>query len=91
MGTGDKVDRSKTQALRAGSLAVIQPKANHCSWTNEETIVQVHGIGPLVMPYVNPADDPRNKNKQSTSRVAARTPNSPEQAFPLEQRQTPNV
>ena len=63
MGMGDKLDRSKTQALRAGSVAVIQPNINHFSWTNEETIVQVHGIGPLVITYVNPADDPRNRSK----------------------------
>jgi len=61
MGTGDKLDRSKTKALSAGSVAIIQPKTNHFSWTNEETIVQVHGVGPLVIHYVNPADDPRNK------------------------------
>ena len=61
MGTGDKLDRSKTQALSAGSIAVIQPKTNHFSWTEGETIVQVHGIGPLVIHYVNPAEDPRKK------------------------------
>jgi hypothetical protein len=61
MGTGDKLDRSKTPALAAGSIAVIQPKTNHFSWTEEETVVQVHGIGPLVIHYVNPADDPRKK------------------------------
>jgi len=61
MGTGDKLDRAKTTALSAGSIAVIQPKTNHFSWTSEETIVQVHGVGPLVIHYVNPADDPRNK------------------------------
>ena len=61
MGMGDKLDRSKTQPLRAGSVAVIQAKVNHFSWTSEETVVQVHGIGPLVITYVNPADDPRIK------------------------------
>ena len=61
MGTGDKLDRSKTQPLPAGSVAVIQPKTNHFSWTDVETVVQVHGIGPLVIHYVNPADDPRKK------------------------------
>ena len=53
----DKLDRSKTHALSAGSIAVIQPKTNQFSWTEGETIVQVHGIGPLVIHYVNPADD----------------------------------
>ena len=61
MGMGDKLDRARTQALPAGSVAVIQPKTNHYSWTDVETIVQVHGVGPLVIHYVNPAGDPRNK------------------------------
>lgn len=59
MGTGGKLDRSKTTPLSAGSVAVIQANVNHFSWTAEETVVQVHGIGPLVINYVNPADDPR--------------------------------
>ena len=63
MGMGDKLDRSTTKALHAGSVAVIQASINHFSWTNDETIVQVHGIGPLVITYVNPADDPRNRNR----------------------------
>lgn len=61
MGMGDKLDRSRTQALSAGSVAVIQPNVNHYSWTTVETVVQVHGVGPLVIHYVNPADDPRKK------------------------------
>jgi Resolvase, N terminal domain len=31
----------------------------HFTWTNEETIVQLHGVGPWAITYVNPADDPR--------------------------------
>jgi hypothetical protein len=31
----------------------------HFAWTNEETIVQLHGVGPWAITYVNPADDPR--------------------------------
>jgi quercetin dioxygenase-like cupin family protein len=61
MGMGDRLDRSKTRRLPAGSVAVIPPNTNHFSWTGEETIVQIHGFGPLVIHYVNPADDPRKK------------------------------
>ena len=61
MGTGDKLDASKTQSLSAGSVAIMQPKTNHFAWTKEETIVQVHGVGPWAINYVNPADDPRKK------------------------------
>jgi quercetin dioxygenase-like cupin family protein len=61
MGTGDKLDRSKTKALSAGSVAIMQPKTNHFAWTKEETVIQVHGVGPWGINYVNPADDPRKK------------------------------
>ena len=61
MGIGDKLDRANTHVLTAGSVAVIQPDIRHFSWTSTETVVQVHGMGPLVIHYVNPADDPRRK------------------------------
>ena len=61
MGAGDKLDRAKTKALTAGSVAIMQPKTNHFGWTKDETIVQVHGIGPWGVTYVNPADDPRKQ------------------------------
>jgi anti-sigma factor ChrR (cupin superfamily) len=61
MGTGDKLDTTKTRPLSAGSVAVMQPKTHHFGWTKDETIIQVHGVGPWAIHYVNPADDPRNK------------------------------
>ncbi|MES2046769.1 MAG: cupin domain-containing protein [Pseudomonadota bacterium] len=61
MGTGDQLDTAKGSALTAGSVAIMQPKTTHYAWTTQETIVQVHGVGPWGINYVNPADDPRKK------------------------------
>jgi quercetin dioxygenase-like cupin family protein len=61
MGTGDKLDQKQTKALSAGSVAIVQPKINHFGWTKTETIVQLHGVGPWGVTYVNPSDDPRKK------------------------------
>jgi anti-sigma factor ChrR (cupin superfamily) len=61
MGTGDKLDATKTKALSAGSVAIMPPKTNHFAWTKEETVVQVHGVGPWGITYVDPVDDPRKK------------------------------
>lgn len=61
MGAGDKLDRAKTKALTAGSVAIMQPKTNHFAWNKDETIVQVHGIGPWGVTYVNSDDDPRKQ------------------------------
>ena len=33
----------------------------HFAWTKGETIIQVHGVGPFDINYVNAADDPRKK------------------------------
>ena len=61
MGAGDKFDPTKTMALPAGAAAIMPPKTNHFAWNKDETIVQVHGVGPWGINYVNPADDPRKK------------------------------
>jgi hypothetical protein len=39
----------------------MQPTTHHFLWTAEEATVQVHGVGPIAITYVNPADDPRTK------------------------------
>jgi quercetin dioxygenase-like cupin family protein len=61
MGTGDKLDTKATRALGPGSVAIMQPGTRHFAWTKDETVIQVHGVGPWTLTYVNPADDPRKK------------------------------
>lgn len=61
MGTGDKLDMGKTKPLTPGAFAIMQPGTQHFAWTTEETIVQIHSVGPWGVTYVNPADDPRKK------------------------------
>jgi len=61
LGMGDKLDRSKSHALPAGAIAIMQPGTNHFAWTAEEVTVQLNGNGPWGVTYVNAADDPRKK------------------------------
>jgi hypothetical protein len=61
MGPGDKPDPAKTVALAPGSYAVFQPGHSMFAYTKEETVIQVHGVGPWGINYINPADDPRKK------------------------------
>ena len=61
MGLGDKLDTKATRPLGPGSVAIMQPGTKHFAWTEGETVVQVHGVGPWTVTYVNPADDPRKK------------------------------
>jgi quercetin dioxygenase-like cupin family protein len=61
MGIGTVFDGSKTRPLTPGSVSIMQPGTRHFVWTNEETIGQIHSIGPWSVNYVNPADDPTKK------------------------------
>ena len=61
IGIGDNFDESKVMRIPAGAVAIMQPKTTHFAFFNDETILQVHGVGPWEVNYVNPADDPRKK------------------------------
>lgn len=60
IGFGDKFDPSKADALAAGSFVRYLPKTVHYAWVEGDTVIQTHGVGPWLVIYVNPADDPRN-------------------------------
>jgi hypothetical protein len=59
-GMGDKLDPAQGKIYPAGSYIEMPPGATHFVWTKQETVIQVHGMGPFAITYVNPADDPRN-------------------------------
>ena len=61
MGVGDELDPQKTTPLVPGSVAIMQPKTHHFALTKEETVVQLNGVGPWGITYINPKDDPRKK------------------------------
>jgi hypothetical protein len=57
---GEAFDRAKTTALPAGGVAIMPPGAPMFGYTEEETIIQLHGEGPWGIKYLNPEHDPRN-------------------------------
>ena len=59
MGLGEMSDESKATKLPAGGFAVMAIGTRHFAFTKEESIVQLHGVGPWAINYVNPKDDPR--------------------------------
>lgn len=59
LGMGETMDPAQAKALPVGSFAAIPPKTPHFGFTTEETIIQLHGVGPWEVNYVNLADDPR--------------------------------
>jgi mannose-6-phosphate isomerase-like protein (cupin superfamily) len=60
-GMGDKFDATKTKPMPSGSFIVMPIGTNHFGETKEETVLQLHGIGPWDVKYANPEDDPRKR------------------------------
>lgn len=62
MGLGEVLDISKGMAVPTGGFAVMQIKTPHFAYTTNEPVeIQLHGMGPWGITYLNPADDPRKK------------------------------
>ena len=58
---GDTYDTGKTRALGPGSVAIMPPATPMFGFTKEETVIQLNGVGPWGLHYLNPADDPRKQ------------------------------
>ncbi len=58
---GDKLDPKLAKMLTVGGFGLMPANANHFAFTKAETVILLHGIGPIEFKYVNPADDPRNR------------------------------
>ena len=63
IGMGDKFDQAATRAMPTGTFGFWPPEMKHFAWAKGDTVIQLHGIGPWVITYLNPSDDPRNMKK----------------------------
>ena len=59
VGMGDQFDKKKGTALHAGTFGVIPAGMHHYAWASGRTVIQLHGMGPWKLTYVNPADAPK--------------------------------
>lgn len=59
VGMGDRFDDTKLGTLASGSFGMIPTGMHHFAMAQDETVIQLHGMGPWGLTYVNPADDPR--------------------------------
>lgn len=50
----DSSELRATDLPHLGTFATMPKKVNHFVWTKGETVIQVHGIGPYTVNYVNP-------------------------------------
>lgn len=62
LGSGDVLDRAATTPLGPGSYTSMAPGMRHYAIAEGETVIQLTSIGPWVINYVDPEDDPRRRD-----------------------------
>lgn len=55
---GDTLDRTKGERLAQGGFVYLPTGMSHSVWTESGATVQVNGVAPFTLIYVNPQDDP---------------------------------
>jgi hypothetical protein len=55
---GEKFDASKVKSFASGSFLTMPANMAHYVSIKSPTEIEISGVGPFAMTYVNPADDP---------------------------------
>ncbi len=63
LGSGEVLNRQATERLAPGSYTSLPPGTRHYAIAEGETVIQLTSVGPWVLNYVNPADDPRRRGQ----------------------------
>jgi hypothetical protein len=53
LGAGDRFSRSDLREMTVGAYALVPKKMNHFAWSQGHTIIQVHGIGPFRINFLD--------------------------------------
>ena len=61
LGMGETFDEKAMQELPSGGFTAVPAEMKHFFISKTASTIQVHGIGPFGITYVNPSDDPRTK------------------------------
>ena len=63
VGMGDSLDVSRATVMPAGGFGTVAANMHHYAITRGRTVVQVQAMGPFVLTYVRPQDNPQNASK----------------------------
>lgn len=63
VGMGDTFDEGKLTTLPPGTFGVIPPGMHHFARADKATVIQLHGVGPWGLTYVNPSDQPNTASR----------------------------
>jgi hypothetical protein len=55
---GDKFDAATAHSLAVAAYHYLPGKMHHAAAAKGETVLEIHGMGPFDIHYLNPADDP---------------------------------
>jgi mannose-6-phosphate isomerase-like protein (cupin superfamily) len=61
VGMGDKFDADHMMSFPAGSFAYLDPDMHHYAMSEGATVIQIHGMSPAQLNYIDPKDDPSRK------------------------------
>jgi quercetin dioxygenase-like cupin family protein len=61
IGAGEKLDRTIATALPPTSFVHLPAGMPHYALADGEAVVQINGVGPFDVKYVDPKDDPRRQ------------------------------
>lgn len=71
LGAGDHFSRGDLRELTVGTYALVPKKMNHFAWSQGATIIQVHGIGPFRINFVDDIKLLRNPGDASFFKLKA--------------------
>jgi len=63
LGSGEEMDREDVERLVPGAYVSMPPGMRHYAIAEGETVIQLTSIGPWVIHYVRPQDDPRLRER----------------------------
>jgi hypothetical protein len=58
VGMGDKFDAAQMMSFPAGSFAYLDPDMHHYAMASGPTVIQIHGMSPVKVNYIDPTYDP---------------------------------
>ena len=61
MAVAEQAGQGKETRLQPGDVGIMQPKTPHYAYATKATEIQVHGVGPWTLTFVDPKDDPRKQ------------------------------
>jgi quercetin dioxygenase-like cupin family protein len=56
VGLGEKFDKTKVLTMKEGDFVSMPKEMRHYAFSKSKTVVQVHGVGPFKVNWVNAAD-----------------------------------